>query len=389
MNNRALESLRFGVLIGAMFGAIGSASGEILFQENFDELADWNSGLLANDLNGDGKPDTVQISTKGYQLPSGWYSARQDPSWAPSTGYPDRHENIEITGANADKARGGVGKSMVVWRDSTTEPTWRWNSDGILSKFFLGGFDQIYVSFWIRFEDNWTPLGESGGTKLFRIASWDGNGQTDGIYQAFSYGEQSALFLWDYAASEYGVRDFLSFRGDPQETNYTVTNPAPIATPRNVNDGSMSLNFTGNIRDLNGDGVEDNKITSLLDLTTGQPIGLDGTTVTHDELWGNKWHRVEFYVKMNSAPGKMDGVAMQWIDGQLVFDNHQFPWMGFDSPGGIKWNVVHFGGNSHFHAYPDSDRREEWYSIDDIVIRSDLPASRSIAPNPPSDVSAD
>ncbi len=355
---------------------VATASADVIFEENFDGQPDWNSGLEVNDKNFDGKPDTIQDINGGHTLPGGWDSVRQDPTWAPSTGHSDRHENIEIVSRNEDKARGGSGKSMVVWRDSAT-PDWKWNSDGILSK-KVDGFESIYVSFWIKFSPDWTPFGETGMTKLFRVSSYDGFGP---IYKAFEDGNSSAIMVWDYRTDEYGARNKLAVRGDPQETNYFITSPEPINLPRQLNSGGLSLNFTQNVVDLDGDGEKDQDITSLINLKTNQPIDPSDDVVTHDELWGDQWHKVEFFLKMNSSPGAMDGVLDQWIDGQLVFSNKTFPWMGTDSPGGLKWNVVHFGGNSHFHAFPDTERREEWYSIDDIVIRSDMPGVPPNSPN--------
>lgn len=366
------------------------ANGEVLFEESFDGQPDWHSGMEINDRGGwpkgDG-PDQVQCVEDGHVLPEGWDCARQNPAWAPSVGHPDRHENMEITALNADKARGGSGKSLVIWRDSTTGPAHAWNSDGILSKSLGSGHKSLYVRFWIRLGSDWTPFGETGMTKLFRITSYDGAGE---LYKGFSDGNSSAIFVWDYEANNYGVRNKLAFRGDPQETNYTIKYPAPIDMPRGMNAGDISLNFTGYVVDLNGDGQPDQKITDLINLKTGRVI--DPTeVVTHDELWGDAWHKVEFFIQMNSEPGAMDGVIKQWFDDQLIFSNESFPWMGYDSEGGILWNFVHFGGNSHFHAHQDSVRREEWYSIDDVVIRNDLPEDRNNAsgdfrPKPPSSI---
>ena len=79
-----------------------SATGEVLFKEPFDDQPDWTSGMDINatDANPAGKPDRVQ-SASTHVIPEGWYSIRQDPVWAPSTGYPDRHETIEILSSNA------------------------------------------------------------------------------------------------------------------------------------------------------------------------------------------------------------------------------------------------------------------------------------------------
>ena len=174
-------------------------------------LSHWSS--KKNDHNNDGIPDRVQIGSDGYLLPNGWYSSRQDPSWAPSVGYPDGRESIEILNKNSSFARGGTGKSYVSWRDATEAPTFRWNSDSILSQYFPSGLGQVYVSFWIKFDPNWTPLGETGASKLFRISSWDG---VENIYGFGSDRYNGPVLFWDYKNTESGgVRNSLSFRGFP------------------------------------------------------------------------------------------------------------------------------------------------------------------------------
>ena len=107
--------------------------------------------------------------------------------------------------------------------------------------------------------------------------------------------------------------------------------------------------------------------------------------VHHDEIYGpsGNWTKVAFYVQMNSAPGKPDGVLKQWINDELILNNNSIPWVGpkpwpratsQDMP---KWNVVGFGGNSYFAAFPDNMQHEEWYSIDDIVVSDQIPDWRN------------
>ena len=353
-----------------------TAYAEVLFEENFDDQPDWHSGLSENDHNNDGIPDRVQIGSDGYLLPNGWYSSRQDPSWAPSVGYPDGRESIEILNKNSSFARGGTGKSYVSWRDATEAPTFRWNSDSILSQYFPSGLGQVYVSFWIKFDPNWTPLGETGASKLFRISSWDG---VENIYGFGSDRYNGPVLFWDYKNTESGgVRNSLSFRGFPIDTNYIPRNPEFINMPRSSSSGDYGMNFDNNTRDLNGDGVEDN-IINIKNLITEEPLS---GIVNHDEVWGQNWHKIEFFIKMNTSAGAFDGVLKQWIDGQLVFKNETLPWMGNQSAKNRKWNVISFGGNDHFHAYTDSEKRQEWYSIDDIII-ADNPLN---APKPPTDL---
>jgi hypothetical protein len=367
---------------GAVGGAIPAG---LIFADNFNAQPDWHSGLEINDLGGlnpfnvrsdpnrlDGA-DAEQQRDQGHTLPNGWDSARQGPVWAASFGDAGFPENVEILASNADKTRSGTGKSLVVYRQSTGDLGFAWPSDGQLDKKLDQSSDEVFVRFWMRFSDNWTPIDTvtSGLTKLFRIAAIDVGGNP---FSAFSDGDASALLLWNFQVSNFGQRNLIAFRADPQETNYGMDTPPPINTPRTYL-GSMSLNFEGNIRDLNGDGVEDNAVT-LLSLVTGNPVGSDGI-VNFADIWGGGvWRKMEFYVKMNSAPGAMDGIAMQWMDDQLILKNVNMPWQGTNSPGGIKWSHVGFGGNANFHAYDDSVQRTEWRAYDDVEIYNGLPEGK-------------
>ena len=341
------------------------SSADILFQENFDDQPDWTSAMHST--------DRTQWSHT-HQLPKGWSAIRQDPSWAPSVGHSGGREAIEILATNSDKARGGTGKSYVSWRDSTVgENYFRWNSDSILAKHFPEGHDSLYIEFWIRLSPNWTAEGLTGNSKLFRISHWNGEGSI------FGYGGDrfnGPVFFWNYAGNNINTRNSHTYRGYPIETNYTMRNPEPIGLPRT---GNTSYNFAENIRDFNNDGTEDNDPTGPIDFETNEVVnGL----VTHNGLWAG-WRKIGFYVKMNSAPGIHDGVLMQWIDDHLVFRNNSMPWAGVDATEMPKWNVVAFGGNDHFHIYPDEDKHQEWYSIDDIIIATEP----LFAPAPPGDVS--
>ena len=174
----------------------------VLFEEDFDDLPDWTSG------------------DEGAPLPGDFYSMRADSAFAMSDGFPGGREAIEILEGNVEMARGGAGKSLVMWRDSNG-PDWYWGSDSMLTVYFPEGHDELYLRFWIRFDPDWTPDGESGMTKLFRFSSWDPD---DGpLYQAFPHGANGPILIWDYQHNDYGTRNLLAFRGHPQETNYTFS----------------------------------------------------------------------------------------------------------------------------------------------------------------------
>jgi len=361
------------LLVTSLVAAPLFAGAEVIFEENFDDQPDWHSAMYST--------SRVQVAGSD-RIPLGWSAIRQDPSWGTSVGYPGGRESIEILQEGSKKARGGTGKSFVAWRDSTDDQMWRWNSDSILAKHFEEGHEEIYARFWIKFSPDWTPLGQTGSTKLFRISHWNEEGSI------FGYGNDrfnGPVLFWNYEANDYGARISLTKRGYPIAENYTINNPPVPNWPRSQG----PLNFNENIRDLDGDGLEDQSNVSLLNLITNEP--LVGPIVSHDEVWGDRWHKIEFHVRMNSRAGALDGVLRMWIDDQLVVENVTMPWIGYGADSMPKWNIVALGGNSHFHAYPNSDRRQEWYSIDNVLVRSSLPPERLSdqrrAPSPPQNIS--
>lgn len=359
------------VLLSILLGLSPVVLGEVIFTENFDSQPDWHSGLPENRKSTTQQsPGADHVQIEGTHIvPEGWYSVRQDPLWAPSVGHADKHETIEILERNASKARGGVGKSFVSWRDSGGLE-WRWNSDGQLTVYFPDGYEQLYVEFWIQFSPEWTTQASADISKLFRIGSWSGEGS---IYQAFSGGEQGPLFLWDWKRDLYGVRNVHSLRGGPHGDNYNFTAEDISDHPRG------SMNFT---TDTVGMGL--NGETPLIkDLVNGGYISDNmNQTVTHEQVYGEAgtWTKVAFYVSMNSAPDIQDGILQQWINDERILNVGTIPWVkSSEGDKMVKWNFVSFGGNDYFHTYDDSIRREEWYSIDDIVIAT----SPLNAPLPP------
>lgn len=364
LKGRVRSSLVAPIFLSLIVPAI--AHSEVLFEESFDGLPDYTS---SEELNLDG-----------------WSFRRNgEVNWSPSNGYPDKHDAFEILERNSDKARGGEGKSFVAWRESY-DPGWKqWNSDGILMKYLPEGFEQLYVSFYVRFSPEWT---RGGTSKMFRIYSWDS--ESDSPFKFFSDGNAGPLFDWKYYYSEsYGMRNFLTFRGGPHGDNYDIDDSDISDLPRNlVNRGDLSLNFTKDTVGMSLDGGT----PKIVDQVNGGFISDNlNQTVTHDQIFGSSsnWTKVAFYVQMNSAPGVNDGVIMQWLNDELVFRNDSVNWVGANPDNKmVKWNAVALGGNDFFREYPNGDRYEEWYSIDDVTIATHIPDFVSV-PNPPMDISVE
>jgi hypothetical protein len=358
-------------LVIALVGMSGpfAAQAEVIFEENFDDQPDWTSAMHSS--------DTVQ-SADTHIIPEGWYSIRQDPVWAPSTGHPDRHESIEILESNADKARSG-SKSYVSWRDSYDAGWDYWGSESMMVKYFPQGYDQLYVEFWVRFDDNWmreyVQGTDAAGSKMFRISSWRGEGQGN-EYQAFGGGDLGPIFIWDHNITGYGVRNAMSLRGGPHGDNYGFVTGDIEDAPRSlVGSGDLNMNFTG---DVQGRGI-DGTTPKIPDKLNGGFITTDPyASVSHDQIFGpgDTWTKMAFFVKMNSSPGAKDGVLIEWMDDQQIFKLETIPWIrpSTTEDENAKWNLVAIGGNDFFQTYPNDQRHEEWYAYDDLVIRTDIPS---------------
>ncbi len=328
------------------------AHSEVIFKETFDNQPDYTSSEPLN--------------------LSGWTHRRNgEDIWSPMTGYPDHHDAFEVLSANADKARGGQGKSFVAWRESYDLGWKNWNSDGILAKYLEGGYEQLYVSFWIRFSSDWT---KDGLTKIFRVYSWDAS--SGEMFRYFNTGNAGPILLWDYSQNEYGIRNTIALRGGPHGDYYAFKNGDIEGLPRNLHGlGGLSLNYTV---DTVGMGLGGNT-PKIVDRVNGGYVSDDlKQIVDHEQVYGRlgDWTKVSFFVKMNSSPNSKDGVLMQWINDELVFQNHGIPWVRGDRRTEmVRWNVVAIGGNDFFRSHPNIEEHEEWYAIDDVVIADEIPAN--------------
>jgi len=339
----------------------------VLFQENFDSQADWTSGDNTTKFGN-------QYSEHG--IPLNWFVVREATNWAPSNGHPNSKEGIEILSKNSDMAYGGNGKSAVFWRESTSSRSF--GNDKMMLYKFDEGRKSLYAEFLIKFSPKFEP---SGLSKIFRVYAWDkdnteGKGPTD----FFSDGASGPLFMWLYNANSYGVRNNTSLRGGPYGENYSMSEPDDF--PRSFTPGSLgsaNMNFADDIV-----GQESGGGTAALDdKLNGGIVSRDGIVV-HEQIFGRldaqEWTKVAFYVQQNSAPDVEDGIFAQWIDDKRIVLSRTIPWVG-SSKRGIKtadWNMIGLGGNDSLSVYPDSEKFEDWYAIDNFVVRGSVPDYLSI-----------
>lgn len=346
--------IRFGIICTVYMPL--TAGAEVIFRENFDSLKDFTSTMHTT--------EKAQRVRTGHVLPEGWDALYQGTQWSPETGHPDRHASLEILESNSDKAYGEKGKSAVMWRESFSLGWRNWASDSQFMKYLDQGYEELYVEFDIRFSENFYGRDNISNyvSKLFRIGSWTG----DGSEFNGAAGELGPVVIWDYRRDAYGLRNVLSFRGGPYGEYYYFKDQ--YAT-------DVSWNFTTNLKGQAPEGED----PELYGLRSGEKLAeYPGSDLDHEEVFGppGHWTKMAFYVKLNSAPGKADGIFRQWVDGERVVNKENVPW-NLDNPENrmAKWNYFAIGGNDYLQPYDNEMRFEDWYAIDNIVVRSSLPDS--------------
>lgn len=324
------------------------------FIETFDAQSDFTSTSEST--------DQVQREREGYTVPTGWDSVFVQDQWNPESGHSDRHSAFEILASDSTKARGGSGKAMVCYRESFSGPFVNsFTSDGQLLKFLPGDFRDVYVEFYIRFSPEWwhRTVGNTGNwqSKFFRIGSWSGEGSE---FEAFGGGEQGPLFLWDYKVDNFGVRNLLTMRGGPHGANYST-----------LDNFAGSKNYTSDTAGMAPGGTD----PQVPDLVNGGFLVDFGGSTTHEQVFGTSdvWTKMAFYVRMNSAEDVADGHYKQWINGERIRSREDVPWVQSSALNKmVGWNFVSLSGNDYFKPFPDEDRFEDWYAIDDVYIRAGI-----------------
>jgi len=343
----------------------------LIWQSNIDNEPPWHSGLSENDLGyPTGEPDRIQRATT-HTFPQTFTSCYQDSYFGESQGNPGGIEAITFlepgTGRNGSKAIRMARESY----DPTGDGRY-FASDSTLAKVLSEEEERsaLYIEFWIKFPENWdtTPNQQS---KIFRVSSWNRSGSE---FQAFTGGNLGPIFVYDWTASSYGLRNGMYFRGGPHGQNYSMIGRIDDL-PYQMSAGSLGdlpLNWTNHQVGAKKDGTS----PQVPDRVNGGYI-LDnpGQIVTHAQVVGTAWNKFAFWLQMNSAPGIRDGVVRQWFNDEEIFYNEKVEWIPAGNYAMPKWNLVAVGGNDNFNVYPNSEKHQESYLIDGngIVVRDSIP----------------
>jgi hypothetical protein len=219
--------------------------------------------------------------------------ARDGRVWATIGMLADTSDGTIITEApplDTVFAEGFESGSLYVWDDRgrpenqaivTTEAhsgtrslqvTYPEDSDGgWLTKFFMPGYDSLYVGYWVKLQDPWV-----GPTKLIAFFGSRTDNQWSAIGTAGECPDGTDFFATDVVRSNLGVTRFYAYYP---------------AMPRE------------------GDGVT---CWGSDGLSSGEGASYAEPT----EITPGSWRHIEFWVVLN-APGQSNSVQKLWIDGVL------------------------------------------------------------------------
>ncbi len=339
--------------VGAIQSDQSAPQTAIIFSENFDSQADWTTDQLTIDM---------------YDTPANWTVGRTDPLWSPLGSDPTagKHPTAEILSANASMAYGGAGKSYVMWRESY-DPGWnKFNSEALIMK-TIPDTTELYMSVMINISSEMVSsfyadgLGQSKVMRVLHVDPDTIQGDPNNYFSFFG-DTNSPKVLFDITGeTTYSIRNFLGVyvRGDNDITGEITGVPSGFAI---LGGGDLSLSYSQG--GTNGAQLTDYKHGGIVNTV---PVMID--QVFGDE---SQWVKIAMYVKLNSAPGIADGEIKQWVDGVQISNLGGIPFIQSGQEY-RSFNTVAIGGNDFFQLFPNVDKYQEWYAIDDLEVLSQIP----------------
>ena len=187
---------------------------------------------------------------------------------------------------------------------------------GWLTRFFLPGFDSIYVSLQVLYDPTWT-----GGTKLIALYGSRVDNQWSGLGKAGQCPNGEDFFA------------------------------AMLVTEPGADSGAGFYTYhPGMARQRDG-------------TTCWGASGSDHLIPPPASIIPGRWHHVEFRVKLNT-PGENNGEQSFWIDGEL---HGEWSGLNFRSTDGLRLNALQITAN----ATPIAAPRRMY--IDDVLIAGARP----------------
>lgn len=333
----------FTVIFLATLG-VGFCTATVLFEDDFDSHPDWSPpqrrGVSTSD-----KSHPVYGNPRGY---SDWRVGGSENEEGVG------HNTLNIDGTHH---RGGEGKAFVFW----TEMSQNWGADGLLGVDLEGGYPEIYIRFYIKFQKDWrwcTNL--SPMQKFLHVSHYDPE-DADSLYDYFSPTQNKPRYVmqaakWNKGASDVSISHSLSWYDNGP-------------TPSNTRNYFPGGGYAGSGTDWS---------TNSLDYDTA--LFIDGNYASYlphkkGMMGDGEWHCWEWRLKMNTADGVSDGALQWWQDGLLLYSKTDILWANSESQC-RAWNHVWLGGNNlntyGLESDPWTHLHEQWYAIDDFVISTEF-----------------
>lgn len=324
-------SHRLFVMVGVLLLMLcTTASAAVVFQENFDNQADWSVSQ---------RTDTATSCYSNCSVPTGWTGYYNGLSYCP--GGPGNN-NMYIRSANA---RGGTGKAITYYDESCVD--YFEDSDGQLFKDFGQEYDELYIRFYIKFQTGYqweNDLNNPPQHKLIHLQHYCGSGNPFAYRGQTNYDCNKPFAI--VGIYIYNNTLYYYFNAACEED---CMSSGPCCAPYSWDAGAgwdgMDIAALGNFNTLLGDG---------------------------------NWHYMEFRFKINTNTGttfKNDGIHTFWLDGVQRYTTTTFPYgqAGGDTNPRRGFRIMTIGGNNsnRWTRSCSGTSCEQWYAIDDLVVATE------------------
>ena len=264
---------------GLLFLFSPTAFGEILFQENFDNVNDWQSAQTKSKACGGTDVITFADTCTIDCPPPATFSEEKtfSASYYAGSVYCDNAGN-QLYMVNNDDPRGGTGKSLKNWAEVGASPNW--TGGRILQS--VSPRNDLYVSLYLKYPAGftWSDGTDHGYQKVISVSSYP---EIDSKTSGQIFGRGSAYwngpdFIWQHYTN-------ISFNAFDE----SQINPEPRGVP-----GYINIDDVDNVGLLVSDG---------------------------------QWHHIQVRLRLNSAPGIADGVYEMWVDEKLLHTTNKLIWI--------------------------------------------------------------
>lgn len=340
INPRTISLIRCtdGQLVRVGMACPDPAPTGVLFAEDFDSSPDWTTTKSDERCNYGGGTDCGLNNTPTNW---DWYYLSQTEQWSPLTNPAGMWQGY-INSSLPDASPGGTGKSFILY-DELTGSNGAWNSEMQIYKELPQQYKELYLRFKIKFQPNyyWSHI-ENGlpYTVAMKIARFHTNLDTanNSVTAAFVDSPNVPMAIFD-------LKDYFNGNTDLGVRYSSSTRCYPATT----SDEYYCPNFTEDVTEL---------------------------PPTYPTTWAsfeNQWQTMEMRVKMNSAAGVADGIIQMWVNGELIIDQSNVPFVAGSGPESTQrlqgFNLVSIGGNASNHPLGgETAVIENWHQYDEIEI---------------------